>query len=179
MKTLWKYPALVVLCIFLIPWDASSKQPCYTGVITIPAASMQPRFNTYNINNVGGFVDSDSTGHVNFYAPLVLPNGARITKVEMDAYDISDTASIDVTLRRSQYGASGSLVKLDTTAAAAPGDQRYTQDNLDIVIDNLNYSYYFDLHFWNVGSTSNRFYRLIVYFELFECPGSVVVIPLN
>jgi len=179
METLCRYSTLLILCILLIPGVASSAEPCYRGVITIPAASMQPRFNTYSINNVGGFLNSNSFGHVNFYAPLVLPNRARITKIVLDVYDNSTTASIDVHLKRSSYAAASTLVDFDTTAAAAPGDNRYTKGNLNILINNLNYSYFFDLHFWNVGSTSNRFYRLIVYFNLFDCGSVVTVTPMN
>ncbi|MHC1725910.1 MAG: hypothetical protein AB9866_07885 [Syntrophobacteraceae bacterium] len=98
--------------------------------------------------------------------------------MEMDAYDSSTTASIDIELRRSQWAAAGGLASIDTTTGAAPGDQRYTLDNLDITIDNINYAYYIDLHFWNVGSTGNRFYRVMLYYELYDCPRSAVVIPL-
>jgi hypothetical protein len=179
MGTLCRYSVLVILCILLIPGVASPIEPCYSGVITIPAASMQPRFTTYDINNVGGFLSSNSIGHVNFYAPLMLPNKAHITKVVLDAYDHSTTAYIDVNLRRGSYAAASTLLTFNTTAAAALGDHRYAQGNLNIPIDNGHYSYFFDVHFWNVGSTGNRFYRLVVYFDLFDCPSVVTVIPPN
>jgi hypothetical protein len=179
METLWRYSILMILCILLIPGVASSREPCYRGAITIPAASMQPRLDTYSINNVGGFLSSNSIGHVNFYAPLILPNGARITKIVLDAYDNSTTSSIDVSLKRGSYATASTLVKFDTTADEAPGDKRYTIDKLNIAIDNPNYAYFFELHFWNWNSTGNRFYRLVVYFKLFNCGSVVTSTPMN
>lgn len=180
MERLCRHIALAIFVfLLLVPGVASSQKACYSGVVNIPAASLTPRFNTYIINNNGGFVDSDSTGYVDFHAPLSLPDGAKITKIIMDAYDNSTRDYISVNLRKSKYAAATNLVSINTTAAAAPGDQTYTQDNLDITIDNSNWTYFFDISFYNVATTSNRFYRLLVYFELFNCPPrSVVVIPL-
>ena len=125
-----------------------------TGYITVSSAAFTPREETYNYTNWGLELYDQTAGASAYVAPVQLPHGATVTRV--DCYYKDNTANnltlyLAVTARK---GSATSMAAITTTGSSS----QYTSASDTTInvatVDNTSYSYFLDLSFpGNDGSS--------------------------
>lgn len=147
--------------------------PVYANdVISIGSFNVLPKEHTieYGLNGAGS-LQVPPTKKATFYAPLILPQGAIITRVTMEARDNSggDFGSyVKASLLEQKFNTVLKIATFDTGISEAPGDTRIVVDNIDFPVDNTEFSYGFGIEINNVTGSSyadEMFYKFIVEYE--------------
>ncbi len=141
-------------------------------VISLGAFNAQPKDNAveYSTNGAGS-LQVPPTKHGNFNIPLILPQGAIITRVTMEAHDDSGGnfgGYIKASLLEQRFNSFRVIADFDTGISDAPGDIRIAVDNIDHPVDNAEYSYGFGIDINNVTGAQwgdEMFYKFIVEYE--------------
>jgi S-layer homology domain len=113
-----------------------------------------------------------SAGICFFDAPLLLPAGAAIQRIELEACDSSATAAVEAQLFRiTGPDASFSLLaQVSTGAAATPGCNYFSVDLAPVeTVDNRNFTYFVQILIGGAGSAT-RFQAVRVYYRLQVSP---------
>jgi hypothetical protein len=118
-----------------------------TGYLTIPAAAFVPNSPSTVYNNFGDFLDS--TGNAEFYAPVHLPHGAKITQVAI-WYSRDGVGPTGFAFRRRSLpdNVSSNVALLSTPSTGG----QYTVTALNItdpsvqIVNNARYAYFLDLN---------------------------------
>ena len=141
-------------------------------VISIPATAMLPKDHNVEYSTNGTYIGVPPGKSGAFMAPLVLPQGAVITKVTMEAYDNHGGqfgGYVRGILNEYRYGTvAASIATFDTGGPDAPGDTRLSSGNLNYQVDNSEFSYGFSVDMNNVTGMGweQLFYKFIVEYEL-------------
>ena len=89
-------------------------------------------------------------GGGDFYAPIYLPSGVKITNMTAKLYDNDKSGEITVELKRVElYGTSQSkvLASVGTGIQEAPGPVVLYDDSIDFaIVDNQQYNYFVDVY---------------------------------
>lgn len=141
-------------------------------VISIGAFDVAPKDRTieYSTNGAGSLkVPPTKAG--SFHAPLILPQGAIITRITMEAHDSSGGgfgSYVKASLLEQKFNTLGIIADFDTGISEAPGDTRIVVDNINFPVNNAEYSYRFGIEINNVTGASwgdEKFYKFIVEYE--------------
>lgn len=156
---------LVAIIVTLAPPDATAE------TISIPQAQLLPTGNStvYGTNVSSLQVPPGTSG--NFLAPVVLPQGAVIRSVTLEAHDNLGGefgGYVQAQLSETRYETFLPLATLDTTIGAAPGDTRIEQV-LSHEVDTSEFSYVFGVSINNLTGAAFgdvKFYKLIVEYDI-------------
>ncbi len=140
-----------------------------TRIASIPGIGFQPANDDTDYVKADLYVRGNApAATVTFYAPLNLPNGAIVTRLEAQVLDDDATQSIDIDLQRvSSAGATG-LRATASSAANSPSIQTITQNTIALAtIDNDTYAYYVKAQ-WTVPASifDIRVYRVQVNYTI-------------
>jgi len=108
-------------------------------------------------------------GGGDFYAPIYLPSGVKITNMTAKLYDNDTSGEITVELKRVElYGTSQSkvLASVRTGIQEAPGSVVLYDDSIDFaIVDNQQYNYFVDvcLSYWNPNNPLELRWILLEY----------------
>jgi S-layer homology domain len=123
-----------------------------------------------------GFANSryctSASGNCFFEGPLLLPAGAAIQRIELEACDSSATAQVQVTLYRitNPSGSFSVLADFGTGAAATPGCNFFSQDLAAVeTVDNGNFTYIVQVLI-DGTTTATRFQAVRVFYRLQVSP---------
>jgi hypothetical protein len=93
-----------------------------------------------------GYMSGRTNSVLTLVAPVQLPNGAVITRVEMAVFDIGDCASVpdvQLQLRSYNYGTGATLLHASVTSSNTTTMQVFADATVDsATVDNLSRGYY-------------------------------------
>ena len=147
-----------------------------TGHLSIPPSAFIPenQNNTYS-HNSGNYLYSTATGAKYFFAPVYLPDAAKITKATFEIFDANSSYRLaGVLARRNTSGSSTSIYIMASASTSNPFSIPQWQQLADTsisydVVDNSNYSYFVQLFFY--GNTANvRAGRVLIEYT-YTIPG--------
>ncbi len=107
-------------------------------------------------------------------APVVLPNGARITKLEMDAFDSDFSGGVDCTLLRCPIQADScvALGNVHSGFSATPGAILVSL-NLNVTVSNSSNTYVGECYFsGGTSATRLRGVRIFTQLQVSPAPGA-------
>ncbi|NND76102.1 MAG: hypothetical protein HKN44_13950 [Ilumatobacter sp.] len=151
-------------------------------VYTVPAAAftpdgLNPDSHFYPFET--GYIRGRASTYGCMVAPVHLPDGVKIQRVEGSLYDNDATSSIGVVLQRSSDAGTVDLLARVRTTGTSNAVQVDTDTTVDHdVIDNANYSYHL---YGCVSSSSIRLYSLRIFYQevLVVDPHSPVLVPVT
>ncbi len=158
--------------------DSKINYSTKTGYLSIPPSAFIPNklINTYE-HNAGFFLYSTASGTRRFYAPVHLPEGAKITKVTFETRDNSASYKLSWKLeRRYTSGGTptlGTMATAGTTNAsqASPWQQLTDTSILNNVVDNSSNSYFVEAMFNGSTTSLVRAGRVLIEYT-YTSPGS-------
>ena len=124
---------------------------------------------------MGGFyLRTMASGTQKFFAPVQLPDGAKVTKVTFETLDNNPSFSVRWTLKR-RIGATlqGVASRVTTNGAATTGFQPLETTAITAgreIVDNLTYSYFVEVEF-NGNSPQLAAGRVLIEYT-YTSPGS-------
>ena len=137
-----------------------------TGRIAIPAAAFRPATPTQEFENYGAFLIADTSGK--FSAPVLLPDGSRVTKMVMWYGDTNDNAHITAYLHLFRHENEFIWTMSDLESVNGSHVVSDTDIQRPLIENNVN-SYHIYLSFSNLsGSTDTtdlRFRSIIIEYE--------------
>jgi len=164
----WRMLLVITAAFLFYPAAASAEY------LSIPAAALLPKDNT-----VTGSGTSQS-----FHGPIFLPHQAIIKSFTLEAKDDSSDVEFGgyvlAQLNIYRYNTVSTPVTIQTDGPTAPGEIRVTENNVNISVDNSEYSYGITIILNNGtgGAWSVLFLKIIIEYELPPADRKVVVIPL-
>jgi hypothetical protein len=135
------------------------------GYISISPTAFTPSDQVQSYSKNGAFLQ----GGGNFYAPIYLPSGVKITNMTAKLYDNDTSGEITVELKRVElYGTSQSkvLASVRTGIQEAPGPVVLYDDSIDFaIVDNQQYNYFVDVYlsYWNPNNPLELRWILLEY----------------
>jgi hypothetical protein len=137
--------------------------------LSIPAAALLPYDETIKYKHNGRWLRAtDEAGSFSFYAPVIVPSPARITRLALDAYDAQGGevgGYLQLKLRSYSHDAWSDIAELETSGPDAPGNVTL-EVPLDTYVDPRVWSYGFTVTFNNHAAGDLRFYRVVIEYEL-------------
>jgi hypothetical protein len=127
---------------------------------------------SFSFSTVGGATRYCTTGACTFECQVTIPTGARITSMELDGCDTSNTASIDVNLFRQSYTGPLTNIGFISTGAAETDGCTYWQTVLttpETVYNWIN-TYFAEVHL-GTGTTDTAFSSVRILYELQVSPA--------
>jgi len=129
----------------------------------------------------GGVSRYQSTPGGRWWAPLRVPDGARIDAVTLEGCDLTATGQFLYGLRRTRFDDGEDILPVGTTGTAAiPGcanAAKYFDEPL--TVDNSNYDYWFFVQWEGDFSPSLRFQALHVSYWLQVSPAPTTYVTFN
>jgi len=118
-----------------------------TGYITIPAAAFTPELASYTYTNSGNILYAATGGGSIFVAPVFLPHGATVTRLD---FYYKDNSANDLTLYLNVTARTDSGTSMASITSSGQSSQ-YTSSSTTTInvstVDNLSYNYYLSLSF--------------------------------
>ena len=138
--------------------------------MSVPTSALIPQDNDIVYSTNGVSLQIPPTSMASFLAPLVLPHGAIIRHVTMEAYDASGGefgGYVRGELVFHRYNTVGVLATFDTVIENDPGDVRLTAFDINHQVDNSEYGYGFSVVINNPTLTWGdlKFYKFIVEYD--------------
>ena len=142
-------------------------------ILSIPAAALLPRDNTIAYDTNGVRMAVPAAGNQVFQAPVFLPHLAIIRAVTLEAKDSSGGefgGFVRLILRKYRFNSYFNLATVQTTSFDAPGDTRVHISDLNLLVENDEFSYGIEvtINIGNGGPNSEWFYKVIIEYELNE-----------
>jgi hypothetical protein len=117
-------------------WDAK------TSYVSVSAAAFSPLDDNYMYTNSGNTLDPTDMSSQYYYAPVQLPHGATVTKIEFYWSDLSGDYNGHCYLYRNDMQAGGdTLGTVDTSGSSGVGSSETTTIT-NPTVDNSQYAYY-------------------------------------
>jgi hypothetical protein len=117
-------------------WDAK------TSYVSVSAAAFSPLDDNYMYTNSGNTLDPTDMSSQYYYAPVQLPHGATVTKIEFYWSDLSGDYNGHCYLYRNDMQAGeDTLGTVDTSGSSGVGSSE-TSTITNSTIDNSQYAYY-------------------------------------
>ena len=158
--------------------EVGAKKPIRmrTEILSIPASAFIPANELVEYANNGVQISVQDT-YGAFYAPVLLPHGAVVNKVTLDAHDDTPTGYVAMSLVAHKfrdvawYGIYSrlALCRFADYQIEAPGDLTLSVD-CDDQIDNAVYSYGLTVQIDNGGDgeAAARFFRAVIEYSVEE-----------
>ena len=131
-------------------------ETCY---VSIPPAAFIPRSSSYtwDLLEHGNYLTGTGTEY--FFAPVLLPHGACMTKLYIEYYDATEIYDVHVRLYQLSYDYASTIALVSSSGSGGNGSNESSYFTNDIV-DNESYSYYLRVEM--TGAPDHRFYRTVV-----------------
>lgn len=133
------------------------------GWYFVPARVECPMYNWF-YGAIGPSDDPPLSSGCYLTFPVLLPSGTKITRIDLNYFDLSSTLDIQLSLRRSPYNASEEENIVTITSGTSSGSD-YTYADIDHVIQR-HYSYHLMVYF-PLGSDADitRLNSVEVYYQ--------------
>ncbi len=150
-----------------------------TGHVSVHASAFTPETQNHTYSQNSGYsLYSTGVGTQKFFAPVQLPDNAKVTKVTFETHDNDPSLGIAwMLLRRSVSGSAADLSPLASHATSAGSVASGWQNLVDTsiatgkdVVDNLNYSYFLQVKF--NGNSKNVLAGRVLIEYTHTSPGS-------
>jgi len=174
----WRMLLVITAAFLFYPAAASAEY------LSIPAAALLPKDNTVTWSTNGVYLGTGSGTSQSFHGPIFLPHQAIIKSFTLEAKDDSSDVEFGgyvlAQLNIYRYNTVSTPVTIQTDGPTAPGEIRVTENNVNISVDNSEYSYGITIILNNGtgGAWSVLFLKIIIEYELPPADRKVVVIPL-
>ncbi|MBN2243918.1 MAG: hypothetical protein JW793_14625 [Acidobacteria bacterium] len=152
--------------------------------LSVPAAALLPKDSGVTWSTNGVYLGTASGTSQSYHGPVFLPHQAVIRSFTLEAADNSSDVEFGgyvlAQLNIYRYNTVGTPVEIQTDGPTAPGEVRVTADNLNISVDNSEFSYGITVILNNGtgGAWSVLFHKIIIEYDLPTSGHKVVVIPL-
>ena len=172
---LWRMLLVIIAAFICYPLAASAEY------LSIPAAALLPKDNTVTWSTNGVYLGTASGASQSFHGPIFLPHQAVIKSFTLEAKDDSSDVEFGgyvlAELNIYRYWTVSTPVKIQTDGPTAPGETRVTEDNVNISVDNSEYSYGVTIILNNGagGAYSVLFLKIIIEYELPQAASNDVV----
>ncbi len=123
-----------------------------TGYVSVSAAAFRPRTDGYLYTNGGMSLHPDNSASTTYYAPVQLPQNAKITKLTFYWGDLSVSNECSCTLYKNTMPASYTIAVCSSSGHS--GDGSSSDDTIPVshaTVDNSQYSYYLRWYLPNNG----------------------------
>ena len=128
------------------------------GYVSVPPAAFTPAEDGYDYQNLGALILNNDGASDNYYAPVLLPQGATVTKMTLYFYDGSSLDGCTILFRSPLDGSADYMAEVYTHGTSGAGSR--FDNTIDYsVVDNSQHIYYLYL---NLPASDTFAYGVII-----------------